>query len=117
VEAHGHVDNMQRLRESERIRVLTGLERVFGAYTAAGESSGARGTRMVHILRGVEGVRDQSAVWVGLGALGTDRIDAVFRVPDDIRQRAILRLKGQLPKSSVRKTLSPCALCGYRRHT
>lgn len=59
---------------------------------------------MVQILRDLEGVCDQCTAG-GRCALGADQIDAVFRVPDDIGQRPILRLKRQLPKSSIHATL------------
>lgn len=84
--------------EAERSRILSGLERVFGVYTTAGVSADIRGNRVIQILKDLE-------EFSGRTTHRTNTLEEAFRISDDIKQRAVLRLKGQLPRSGLRKIL------------
>lgn len=85
------------LSEAKRNEILSGLERVFGVYTAAGVSADQRSTRIVQLLRDLQDALADDG--------HDDSLARVFRIPDNIRQRAILRAKGNLPVSALRRIL------------
>ncbi len=88
----------QPLSDVQRNDALSGLERVFGVYTAAGVSADQRSVRVVQLLRALQDAQSDAR-------RGDTALANAFRIPDDIRQRAILRIKGSLPTSKVRKIL------------
>ncbi|SNT01531.1 Uncharacterized conserved protein, contains ParB-like and HNH nuclease domains [Micrococcales bacterium KH10] len=83
------------MAESTRVTILEGLERIFGVYTTAAVSGEARGVRMAKILQDLDHAREEKS----------RDLSHIFRVDDDIRYRAMLAMKGQLPRAGIRKVL------------
>ncbi|MGO1593873.1 MAG: hypothetical protein ACTHW1_06275, partial [Ancrocorticia sp.] len=82
-----YVDDAEQLG-----KVLKELERVFGVYSVARVPSEKRSERMIHMLR-----------YLDADASNPEDFIANSGIPDDVRQKAVLQLKGDLARNQMRK--------------